>query len=32
LRAEGETLIQGAGSAAISLPEFFELLDLVAER
>jgi 3-phosphoshikimate 1-carboxyvinyltransferase len=32
LRAEGETLIQGAESAAISFPEFFELLDLVAER
>ena len=32
LKAEGETLIQGAESAAISFPEFFELLDLVAER
>lgn len=32
LRAEGETLIQGAESAAISFPEFFEMLDLVAER
>jgi 3-phosphoshikimate 1-carboxyvinyltransferase len=32
LRAEGETLIQGAESAAISFPEFLELLDLVAER
>jgi 3-phosphoshikimate 1-carboxyvinyltransferase len=32
LRAEGETLIQGAESAAISFPEFFELLDLVAVR
>ncbi len=32
LRAEGETLIRGAESAAISFPEFFELLDLVAER
>ena len=32
LRAEGETLIQGAESAAISFPEFFELLDHVAER
>ncbi|MGB6687479.1 MAG: 3-phosphoshikimate 1-carboxyvinyltransferase [Terracidiphilus sp.] len=32
LRAEGETLIQGADAAAISFPEFFELLDLVAER
>jgi len=32
LRAEGETLIQGADSTAISFPEFFDLLDLVAER
>jgi 3-phosphoshikimate 1-carboxyvinyltransferase len=32
LRAEGETRIQGAESAAISFPEFFNLLDLVAER
>ena len=32
LRAEGETLIQGAESAAISFPEFFDLLDLIAER
>jgi 3-phosphoshikimate 1-carboxyvinyltransferase len=32
LRAEGETLIQGANSAAISFPEFFDLLDLVAQR
>jgi 3-phosphoshikimate 1-carboxyvinyltransferase len=32
LRAEGETLIQGAESAAISFPEFFELLDRVADR
>jgi 3-phosphoshikimate 1-carboxyvinyltransferase len=32
LRAEGETLIEGAQSAAISFPEFFDLLDLVAER
>jgi len=32
LRAEGETLIQGAESAAISFPEFFNFLDLVAER
>jgi len=32
LRAQGETLIQGAESAAISFPEFFNLLDLVAER
>ena len=32
LRAQGETLIQGAESAAISFPEFFDLLDLIAER
>ena len=32
LRAEGETIIQGAESAAISFPEFFDLLDQVAER
>ena len=32
LRAQGETLIQGADSAAISFPEFFDLLDQVAER
>jgi 3-phosphoshikimate 1-carboxyvinyltransferase len=32
LRAEGDTLIQGAESAGISFPEFFSLLDLVAER
>jgi 3-phosphoshikimate 1-carboxyvinyltransferase len=32
LRAEGDTLIQGAESVAISFPEFFTLLDLVAER
>ncbi len=32
LRAEGETLIQGAESAAISFPEFFDLLDRVAAR
>jgi 3-phosphoshikimate 1-carboxyvinyltransferase len=32
LRAEGETLIQGAESAGISFPEFFDLLDRVAER
>jgi len=32
LRAHGETLIQGADSAAISFPEFFDLLDQVAER
>jgi 3-phosphoshikimate 1-carboxyvinyltransferase len=32
LRAQGDTLIQGAESVAISFPEFFSLLDLVAER
>ena len=32
LRAEGETVIQGADSAAISFPEFFDLLEMVAER
>jgi 3-phosphoshikimate 1-carboxyvinyltransferase len=32
LRAEGETTIHGAESAAISFPEFFDLLDLIAER
>jgi 3-phosphoshikimate 1-carboxyvinyltransferase len=32
LRAESDTLIQGAESAAISFPEFFRLLDRVAER
>jgi 3-phosphoshikimate 1-carboxyvinyltransferase len=32
LRAEGETLIQGSESAAISFPEFFDMLDFIAER
>lgn len=32
LRASGETLIRGAESAAISFPEFFDLLDRVVER
>jgi len=32
LRAQGETLIRGAEAAAISFPEFFELLESVAER
>jgi 3-phosphoshikimate 1-carboxyvinyltransferase len=32
LRARGETLIRGAGSAAISYPGFFEALELVTER
>ncbi len=31
LRAHGDTLIQGAESASISFPEFFDLLDLVCE-
>ncbi len=32
LRASGDTLIHGAESAAISFPEFFDLLDMAAER
>jgi 3-phosphoshikimate 1-carboxyvinyltransferase len=32
LRAEGDTLILGADAAAISFPEFFTLLEQVAER
>ena len=32
LRAEGETLIQGADSAAISYPAFFPTLEEVTER
>ncbi|MGA7885646.1 MAG: 3-phosphoshikimate 1-carboxyvinyltransferase [Acidobacteriaceae bacterium] len=32
LRAEGETLIRGAEAAAISFPEFFDLLESVVER
>lgn len=32
LRATGDTLIKGAESAAISFPEFFDLLDKIAER
>ncbi len=32
LRASGETLIRGSESAAISFPEFFEMLNFVAER
>ena len=32
LRAEGETLIRGAESAAISYPAFFEALETVTER
>jgi 3-phosphoshikimate 1-carboxyvinyltransferase len=32
LRAEGDTLIQGADAAAVSFPEFYALLDQVTER
>ncbi len=32
LRASGDTVIRGAESAAISFPEFFDLLDRVTER
>ena len=32
LRASGETLIRGAEAAALSFPEFFELLESVAQR
>jgi 3-phosphoshikimate 1-carboxyvinyltransferase len=32
LRATGDTLIRGSESAAISFPEFFDLLDFIAER
>ncbi len=32
LRAEGESLIQGADAARISFPQFFEMLEGVAER
>ena len=32
LRAEGDTLIHGSESANISFPEFFDLLEFVAER
>lgn len=32
LRAEGDTLIRGAESAAISFPEFFDLLESVTQR
>ena len=32
LRASGDTLIRGAESASISFPEFFSLLEAVAER
>jgi 3-phosphoshikimate 1-carboxyvinyltransferase len=32
LRAEGDTEIQGAEAAQISFPEFFHILDLLAQR
>ena len=32
LRAQGDTLIRGAESAAISFPEFFDLLERIVER
>jgi 3-phosphoshikimate 1-carboxyvinyltransferase len=32
LRAAGDTLIRGADSAAVSFPEFFDLLERVADR
>jgi 3-phosphoshikimate 1-carboxyvinyltransferase len=32
LRAEGDTLIQGAEAARISFPEFYGMLDRVVER
>jgi 3-phosphoshikimate 1-carboxyvinyltransferase len=32
LRATGDTLITGAEAAAISFPEFFDLLDAAVER
>jgi len=32
LRAQGETLIHGAESAAISYPEFFQALEAVVEH
>lgn len=32
LRASGETMIHGADSARISFPEFYQMLDQVAER
>jgi 3-phosphoshikimate 1-carboxyvinyltransferase len=32
LRAEGESVIRGAEAAGISFPEFFDLLEFVAER
>jgi 3-phosphoshikimate 1-carboxyvinyltransferase len=32
LRAKGETVIHGAESAAVSFPEFYDLLEKIAER
>ena len=32
LKATGESTIRGAESVAISLPEFFQLLDAIADR
>ena len=32
LRTEGDSTIRGAEAAKISFPEFFEMLDQVAER
>jgi 3-phosphoshikimate 1-carboxyvinyltransferase len=32
LRAEGDTQIVGAEAAAISFPEFYQLLDQITER
>jgi 3-phosphoshikimate 1-carboxyvinyltransferase len=32
LRAKGDTLIHGADAAQISFPEFFQMLEGVAER
>jgi 3-phosphoshikimate 1-carboxyvinyltransferase len=32
LRAQGETVIRGAESAAISYPAFFETLEAITER
>ena len=32
LRAEGDTLIRGADAAQISFPEFFQMLEAIAER
>jgi 3-phosphoshikimate 1-carboxyvinyltransferase len=32
LRAEGDTLIEGADAAAVSFPEFYDLLEQITER